>query len=66
MYSTDICPELLVMQPALVVLLCLYHVCLPLSLPSLYLAYRLVSKRFLGSVFNQHIAVMLIISGNLT
>ena len=65
MYSTDICPELLVMQPALV-LLCLYHICLPLSLPSLYLAYRLVSKRFLGSVFNQHIAVMLIISGNLT
>ena len=43
MNSTDICPELLVMQPALV-----------------------VSKRFLGSVFNQHIAVMLIISGNLT
>ena len=50
----------------MILLLCLYLVCLPLSLPSLYLAYRLVSKRFLGSVFNQHIAVMLIISGNLT
>ena len=48
----------------MILLLCLYLVCLPLSLPSLYLAYRLVSKRFLGSVFNEHIAVMLFISGN--
>ena len=37
--------------------------CLPLSLPSLYLAYLLVKKRFLWSVFNQQAALILTLSG---
>ena len=37
--------------------------CIPLSFPSLHLAHRLCRKRFLHSVFNQHVAVMMIFSG---
>ena len=36
---------------------------LPLSIPSLYLAYRLYSRHFLGTVFNQQIALMMLYSG---
>ena len=39
--------------------------CLPLSLPSFYLAYRLYRKQFLGTVFNQQVALMLVYSGGL-
>ena len=41
--------------------LCL--VCSPLCLPSLYLSYRLVRRRFLHTVFNQHIALMFLVTG---
>ena len=34
-------------------LLCI--LCLPLSCPAFYLAYKLASKRTLGSIFNQNI-----------
>ena len=37
--------------------------CIPFSFPSLYLAHRLWRKRFLDSVFNQHVAVMMLFSG---
>ena len=37
--------------------------CLPLSIPSLYIAYRLVRRGFLGTVFNQQIALMMVYSG---
>ena len=37
--------------------------CCSLSLPCLYLAYRLIKKRFLGSIFNQQAAAILILSG---
>ena len=37
----------------------------PFSIPSLYLAQRLIKKRFLDSVFNQHIALMMIFAGGL-
>ena len=43
------------------ILLC----CLPLSTPSLYMAYRLVKKRFLWSVFNQQAALILTVSGKM-
>ena len=43
------------------ILLC----CLPLSIPSLYMAYRLVKKRFLWSVFNQQAALILTVSGKM-
>ena len=35
----------------------------PLSVPSLILAYRLVRRRFLDTVFNQHIALMFLVTG---
>ena len=35
----------------------------PLSLPSLYLAYRLLKKGYLGTVFNQQAALVLIVGG---
>ena len=41
--------------------LCL--ICSPLCLPSLYLSYRLVRRRFLHTVFNQHIALMFLVTG---
>ena len=34
-----------------------------LSLPSLYLAYRLHKKDYLGTVFNRQIAVVLVVAG---
>ena len=37
--------------------------CTPLSLPSLYLAYRLYRKSYLGTVFNQQAALVLAVSG---
>ena len=39
--------------------------CFPLSVPSFYLAYRLYRKQFLGTGFNQQIALMLVYSGGL-
>ena len=38
--------------------------CSPLSLPSLYLTYRLVRRRFLHTVFNQHFALMFLVTGS--
>ena len=35
----------------------------PLSVPSLILTYRLVRRRFLNTVFNQHIALMFLVTG---
>ena len=35
----------------------------PLSVPSLYLAYRLGKKGYLGTVFNQQAALVLIVGG---
>ena len=37
--------------------------CLPFSIPSFYLAYKLGEKRFMGTIFNQQIALMCVISG---
>ena len=37
--------------------------CLPFSFPSFYLVYKITKKNFLSSVFNQHIALMLVFSG---
>ena len=47
----------------MILLSCLVVLCIPLSFPSLYLAQRLCRKRFLKSVFNQHVALMMIFSG---
>ena len=44
-------------------LTCLVILCIPFSVPSIYLAQRLCRKKFLNSVFNQHAAVMMIFSG---
>ena len=41
----------------------IFFMCLPLSLPSLYLSYQLRRRDYLGTVFNQQIALMLLISG---
>ena len=38
----------------------------PLSLPSLYLAYLLHKKDYLGTVFNQQTALLLLLSGLIT
>ena len=38
--------------------------CLPLSLPSFILAYKLFSKDYLGSLFNFNTAVLLLCIGN--
>ena len=38
-------------------------VCFPFSLPSFYLAFRLHKVRYLDSIFNQHVALMMIFSG---
>ena len=35
----------------------------PLSVPSLILTYRLVRRKFLNTVFNQHIALMFLVTG---
>ena len=35
----------------------------PLSLPSLYLAYRLHKKDYLGTVFNKQMAMVLVFAG---
>ena len=35
----------------------------PFSIPSFYLAHKLLKKRFLDSVFNQHIALMMVFAG---
>ena len=45
-------------------LLNLFLVCLPFSFPALYLAQRLYRKRFLDSLFNQQIGLMLLFSGD--
>ena len=37
--------------------------CTPLSWPSLYLAYRLYRKSYLGTVFNQQAALVLAVCG---
>ena len=37
--------------------------CIPLSIPSFYLAFRLYKIRYLDSIFNQHLALMMIFSG---
>ena len=39
---------------------------LPLSVPSLYLAYRLHRKSYLGTVFNQQAALLLALAGKTT
>ena len=41
----------------------LFILCLPLSCPAFYLAYKLASKRQLGSIFNQNIFFLLIVTG---
>ena len=43
--------------PVLVIL------CIPFSLPSFYIVYRLFKRRCLSSVFNEHVALMMIFSG---
>ena len=53
----DLVLVVIMLLPVLVIL------CIPFSFPSLYLAHRLCRKRFLHSVFNQHVAVMMIFSG---
>ena len=35
----------------------------PLSLPSLYLAYLLHKKEYLGTVFNRQVAMVLVFAG---
>ena len=35
----------------------------PFSLPSLYLAHKMIKTKFLDSVFNQHIALMMVFAG---
>ena len=37
--------------------------CTPFSYPSFYLAFKLVRKGFLDSLFNQHIALMMVFAG---
>ena len=37
--------------------------CSPLSLPSLYLSNQLSKRKYLGSLFNEHAALMLLFSG---
>ena len=44
-------------------LLNLILLCIPFSFPSLYLAYRLARRGFLGSIFNQHVALMMLFTG---
>ena len=44
-------------------LLCI--LCLPLSCPAFYLAYKLASKRTLGSIFNQNIFFLFVMTGKI-
>ena len=37
--------------------------CTPFSLPSIYLAQRLWRKGFMDTPFNQHVALMMVVSG---
>ena len=41
----------------------LFLLCLPLACPAFYLAYKLASKRQLGSIFNQNIFFLFIVTG---
>ena len=41
----------------------LFLLCLSLSFPSLYLAYKIASKRTLGSIFNQNIFFLFVLTG---
>ena len=54
---TQFCSVLIVMLTDLLIL------CIPFSFPSFYLAYQLVVKRFMGTIFNQQVAFMCVISG---
>ena len=45
-------------------LLNLFILFIPLSFPSIYLAHKLYRKKFLGSIFNEQIALMMIFTGN--
>lgn len=48
---------------SIVMLTDLLILCIPFSFPSFYLAYQLVVKRFMGTIFNQQVAFMCVISG---
>ena len=50
-------------KKTLTMLITLTIACSPLSFPSFYLAHRLFRKKFLDSIFNQHIALMMMFSG---
>ena len=43
----------------------IFFLCLPLSLPSLFLSYKLVKKNFLGTLFNKSIAIMFLFKGKI-
>ena len=42
----------------------LFILFIPFSFPSIYLAHKLYRKKFLGSIFNEQIALMMIFTGN--
>ena len=44
-------------------ILCL---CLPLAIPALFLSFKLIKKKFLGTLFNKGAAVILACTGKYT
>ena len=38
--------------------------CLPLAIPALFLSFKLIEKKFLGTLFNKGAAVILACTGN--
>ena len=44
-----------------ITILCL---CLPLAIPALFLSFKLIKKKFLGTLFNKGAAVILACTGN--
>ena len=38
--------------------------CLPAAIPALFLSFKLVEKKFLGTLFNKSLALLFAVSGN--
>jgi hypothetical protein len=44
-------------------MLLLIFPCLIFSIPSFFLAYKMMKKKFLGTIFNKNIAIVLVVTG---
>ena len=43
----------------------IFAVCLPAGIPALFLSFKLVEKKFLGTLFNKSLALLFAVSGKI-